>query len=66
MEIFSYELSIFTVSSGNQSNQLNYPQGIAYDPRDGALFISDTGNHRIMRYSKGATYILLRVFILIL
>ncbi|CAF1431558.1 unnamed protein product, partial [Adineta steineri] len=34
---------------GNQSNQLNYPQGLSFD-NEGNLYVADCINHRIQKY----------------
>jgi len=35
---------------GNSDNQLNRPHGLTYDRQSNILFVSDYGNHRIMKY----------------
>jgi len=35
---------------GNSDNQLNWPHGLTYDRQSNILFVSDYGNHRIMKY----------------
>lgn len=45
---------VFTGASGSANNQLTNPRGVALDPSTGTLYISDNGNHRIMRYLSGA------------
>ena len=35
---------------GNSDNQLNWPHGLTYDRQSNILFVSDFGNHRIMKY----------------
>ena len=45
---------IFIGISGNVTNQLYIPYGIALHPTTSTLYISDYGNHRIMSYSSGA------------
>jgi len=37
-------------TSGNSDNQLNRPHGLAYDRQSNILFVTDYGNHRIMKY----------------
>ncbi len=39
---------------GQQSNQLRYPIGLSFD-RSGNLYISDTNNHRIQKFSIDST-----------
>ncbi|UJR19623.1 hypothetical protein I4U23_022757 [Adineta vaga] len=39
---------------GNSLNQFNHPTFIFVDKNSLALFVSDQGNHRIMKWSKGA------------
>lgn len=38
---------------GSGLHQLNYPRGIAYDEYTGAILVSDTLNHRVMRWFAG-------------
>ena len=38
---------------GNQLNQLNYPTNIFID-REESVYVSDNGNHRVMKWLKGA------------
>jgi sugar lactone lactonase YvrE len=45
----------FTGTAGNALNLLNNPNYITMDQTSGILYISDTGNHRIMQYLPGAT-----------
>ena len=35
---------------GNSDNQLDRPHGLTYDRQSNILFVSDFGNHRIMKY----------------
>ena len=35
--------------SGNESYRLHYPQSVAFD-NQGALYVSDTGNHRVQKF----------------
>ncbi|CAF1049606.1 unnamed protein product [Adineta steineri] len=42
-------------TSGSANNQLSSPQGIALDSSTNTLYISDTGNNRVMRYLSGAS-----------
>jgi sugar lactone lactonase YvrE len=42
-------------SAGTALNQLNYPSGIVRESSTGTLYISDTSNHRIVRYLSGAS-----------
>ncbi len=48
-----------TVAGGNGvgsgSNQLNYPYGVCVSKKTGDIYIADTSNHRIQRWSPGAT-----------
>ena len=37
--------------SGNGTNQLNWPHGLYLDPITSAIWIADTNNHRIVRWS---------------
>ncbi|CAF1648424.1 unnamed protein product, partial [Rotaria sp. Silwood1] len=39
---------------GNSLTQLNDPQGVVVDQL-GTVYVTDSGNHRIMRWPKGAT-----------
>ncbi len=46
----------FTASSANQggstaANSLNGPEGLAVDPNNGALWVADSGNHRILHFT---------------
>ncbi|CAF1592922.1 unnamed protein product, partial [Adineta steineri] len=36
---------------GTQSNQLNYPRGLAFDNEEN-LYVVDQNNHRIQKYEK--------------
>ncbi len=48
-----------TVAGGNgpgtSNNQLNFPHGVLLSKKTGAIFIADGNNHRIQRWSPGAT-----------
>lgn len=46
---------MFVGTSGTANNQLASPIGLARDASTGTLYISDAGNHRIMRYLSGAS-----------
>ena len=35
---------------GNSDNQLDEPHGLTFDRQSSILFVSDFGNHRIMKY----------------
>ncbi|CAF3887443.1 unnamed protein product [Rotaria sp. Silwood1] len=48
-------LAAGTGISGSTNNTLSIVYGIARDSSSGTLYISDTGNHRIMRYLSGAS-----------
>ena len=39
---------------GTASNRLNRPAGVYVSRVDGTIYVADTGNHRIQRYSAGA------------
>ena len=41
--------------SGNANNQLSSPKGIYFDEDNNYLYISDTNNHRILRWEIGAS-----------
>ncbi|CAF0994814.1 unnamed protein product [Rotaria sp. Silwood1] len=43
-----------TDERGPESNRLNIPDGIYVDSRDESLYIADTMNHRIQKWTKGA------------
>jgi len=38
---------------GNGTNEFRYPYSIARDQQSGTLYVCDTGNDRIMCYTKG-------------
>ncbi|CAF0814447.1 unnamed protein product [Adineta steineri] len=42
-------------TSGSANNQLSSPQGVALDSSTNTLYISDSGNNRVMRYLSGAS-----------
>jgi hypothetical protein len=42
--------------SGSDALHLNYPQDITLDESQGLLYVADTFNHRIVRYSLGLPY----------
>jgi len=42
------QLDFVTFTSGTTDAKFNNPQAITYDPEDDLLFVSDTGNNRIM------------------
>lgn len=46
---------MFVGTSGTANNQLASPIGLARDASTGTLYMSDAGNHRIMRYLSGAS-----------
>ncbi|CAF1053234.1 unnamed protein product [Rotaria sp. Silwood1] len=48
-------LAAGTGISGSTNDTLSIVYGIARDSSSGTLYISDTGNHRIMRYLSGAS-----------
>ena len=55
--IFVFFLVIlFIGSSGSGSNQLNLPYGVVHDPISRALYITDSSNHRVMRYFSNASF----------
>lgn len=37
--------------SGSLTNQFQYPGGVAVDPATGKVFVADSANHRILRFS---------------
>ncbi|RIV20473.1 T9SS C-terminal target domain-containing protein [Fibrisoma montanum] len=39
---------------GSELNQLGYPTGVALDEQ-GAIYVSDSANHRIMKFPRGST-----------
>ncbi len=43
-----------TASVSGQPNRFANPDGIALDPATGKVFISDTGHHRVLRFSSAA------------
>lgn len=47
-------MSMLTGTSGSWNNQLNSPYDIVLHPISNALYITDSGNHRIMCYPFGA------------
>ena len=47
----SYREALSFGSPGTALGQFGQPQGIAFDPRDGALFVADTNNQRIQVFS---------------
>lgn len=40
---------------GVTDDRLNYPYSLARDPSTNTIYITDTSNHRVMRYFSGAT-----------
>lgn len=44
-------------SPGEKNNQLDYPNGIAYDYTSGNIYIADTGNNRIIVFDKQGNFI---------
>eukprot|EP01012_Entosiphon_sulcatum_P024152 TRINITY_DN29330_c0_g1_i1.p1 TRINITY_DN29330_c0_g1~~TRINITY_DN29330_c0_g1_i1.p1 ORF type:complete len:354 (+),score=30.66 TRINITY_DN29330_c0_g1_i1:50-1063(+) len=40
---------------GNAGNQLNFPYRVWVRPEDGVMFVSDSGNDRVMRYAPDGT-----------
>jgi DNA-binding beta-propeller fold protein YncE len=40
---------------GSANGRFKFPQGVAFDPTNGTLLVSDSGNHRIQRFSITAT-----------
>lgn len=42
-----------TVAAGSSASNMNAPRGLAVDP-SGNLWVSDTGNHRILRFAAAA------------
>jgi DNA-binding beta-propeller fold protein YncE len=56
----SHEIEVFTTDGayvtrwgtrGTNDGQLQFPQGVAFDPTDGSLLVSDSGNNRIERFA---------------
>ena len=43
-------------TQGSGDNQLNHPGGIAID-REGNVYVADTRNHRIMKFTSSGTFI---------
>lgn len=41
--------------NGSANNQLNFPQDVTFDTVSGTLYVSDSGNHRIMCYPANAS-----------
>jgi DNA-binding beta-propeller fold protein YncE len=48
-------INVFTGFPGSANNQLLNPLGLAFDSSSGTLYISDSGNNRIMKYLSGAS-----------
>ena len=46
---------MFVGVAGSANNQFSDPLGLALDSSSGTLYISDSGNHRVMRYLSGAS-----------
>jgi sugar lactone lactonase YvrE len=46
---------MFLGTAGSTNSQLNTPYGLVLDSSSGTLYISDTNNHRVMRYLSGAS-----------
>lgn len=56
LEVFMNDDStIYSGTSGTANNQLSYPYGLVRDSATGTLYIGDTNNHRVMKYSVGAS-----------
>lgn len=43
-----------TAITSGLANRFSGPQGVAVDPTTGNVFIADTGNHRVLRFSSAA------------
>ncbi len=41
-------------SAAGQANRFNQPEGVAWDPSTGKVFVADAGNNRILRFSSAA------------
>ena len=41
-------------TNGSANNQLRTPRGVTRDDSTGIIFVTDTGNHRIMKYEVGS------------
>lgn len=41
--------------AGRRLDQLRHPRGVAYDPVSGSIYVADTGNHRVVRWPRGAS-----------
>ncbi|CAF0738062.1 unnamed protein product [Rotaria sordida] len=66
-DTFNYRLQLWTSGSstgtsvagtgisGSTNNMLSIVYGVTRDPNSGTLYISDTGNHRVMRYLSGVS-----------
>ena len=46
---------MFVGVAGSANNQFSDPLGLALDSSSGTLYISDSGNHRVMRYLSGTS-----------
>ncbi len=46
---------MFTGTAGSADNELSNPLGLVFDSKSRTLYISDSGNHRVMKYSSGAS-----------
>ena len=46
--------SFTTYSSGTTADSLNVPRGVAIAP-DGSVFIADSNNYRVLRFTAGST-----------
>jgi sugar lactone lactonase YvrE len=44
----------FSCQAGSKPNQLHRPFGVAVDQGDGAIFVADSANHRVVRWEQGA------------
>ncbi|UJR24331.1 hypothetical protein I4U23_027298 [Adineta vaga] len=41
--------------SGNKLNQLNFPQGFAFDSTETFMYVADSNNHRVLRFPTDST-----------
>jgi tripartite motif-containing protein 71 len=54
-EMYSSERAIAgAYGKGSNLNQLNHPRDIFYDEKDESIYISDSDNHRIVKWLKGS------------